>query len=118
MSTDAVKTGTAPREHDSSTLGLDASPVVAGGAAIALAKVLAGPLALPVFSLLLLGAGFAVAAALFAGGLAHRQASQDRVDHSRSMRIPRLRRRTLERRPRGFGPVRADASVRHASAAN
>ena len=38
------------------------------GAAIALAKVLAGPLALPVFSLLLLGAGFAVAAALFLAG--------------------------------------------------
>ena len=67
MSTDAVKTGTVAK-HDSSTLGWMLPLLVAGGAAFALAKVLAGPLALPVFSLLLLGAGFAVAAALFLAG--------------------------------------------------
>ena len=87
--------------------------LVAGGAAIALANVLAGRWRLPAFSLLLLGAVSPLRQRLFLAGSRIGRASQDRVDHCRSMRIPRLRRRTLERRPRGFGPVRADASVRH-----
>ena len=42
--------------------------LVAGGAVIAAAKLLAGPLALPLLSMLLIGAGFVVAAALLLFG--------------------------------------------------
>ena len=67
MSADAVKTGTVAK-HDSTTLGWMLPLLVAGGATITLAKLLAGPLALPLLSLLLLGAGFVVAAALLLAG--------------------------------------------------
>lgn len=67
MSAHAVKTGTVAK-HDSAAIGLMLPLFVAGGAAIALAKVLAGPLALPLLSLLLLGAGFVVATVLLVMG--------------------------------------------------
>ena len=67
MSAHAVKTATVAK-HDSTTPGLLLPLLVAGGATITLANLLAGPLALPLISLLLLGAGFLVAAALFVAG--------------------------------------------------
>lgn len=67
MSAHAVKTGTVAK-HDSTTIGWMLPLIIAGGATIALAKVLAGPLALPLLSLLLLGAGFVVAVALLVAG--------------------------------------------------
>lgn len=67
MSAHAAKTGTVEK-HDSATLGWLLPLLVAGGATITLANLLAGPLALPLLSLLLLGAGFLVAVALFLAG--------------------------------------------------
>jgi len=62
MSADAAK------KHDPAPLGWMLPLLVAGGAFIALAKLLAGPLALPVLSLLLVGTGFLVAAVLLLTG--------------------------------------------------
>lgn len=50
------------------TLGWMLPLVVAGGALIVAAKLLAGPLVLPLLSLLLLGAGFVVGMALLLAG--------------------------------------------------
>jgi hypothetical protein len=67
MSAHAVKTGTVAKQ-ESLAIGLLLPLLVAGGAAITLANLLAGPLALPLLSMLLLGAGFVVASALFLAG--------------------------------------------------
>lgn len=65
MSTDIVTTPTAQNNR---TQGWMLPLLIAGAAFIALAKLLAGPLALPLLSLLLLAGGFALAAALLVAG--------------------------------------------------
>ena len=65
MSTDIVTT---QRLQQSRTQGWMLPLLIAGGAFIALAKLLAGPLALPLLSLLLLAGGFVLAAALLVAG--------------------------------------------------
>lgn len=67
MSTDTANTATLSKNNPA-TLGWMLPLLVAGGAVIALAKLLAGPLALPLLSMLLLGAGFVLAAALMLAG--------------------------------------------------
>ena len=65
MSTDIVKSPTA---QNSRTQGWMVPLLIAGAAFIALAKLLAGPLVLPLFSLLVLTGGFILAAALLFTG--------------------------------------------------
>lgn len=67
MSADTVNTATLSKNNPA-TLGWMLPLLVAGGAIITLAKLLAGPLALPLLSMLLLGAGFVLAAALMLAG--------------------------------------------------
>ncbi|MBX9592202.1 MAG: hypothetical protein K2X43_23160 [Hyphomonadaceae bacterium] len=62
MSADTAK------KHDPTSLGWMLPLLVAGGAFIVLAKLLAGPLALPLISLLLVTSGFLVATALLLTG--------------------------------------------------
>jgi hypothetical protein len=65
MSTDIVTT---QPPQQSRMQGWMLSPLIAGGVFIALAKLLAGPLVLPLFSLLVLTGGFILAAALLFTG--------------------------------------------------
>jgi hypothetical protein len=65
MPADIAHTGRAAR-HDPASWVLPLA--VAGGVLIAAAKLLAGPLALPLLSVLLIGAGFAVAVILLLTG--------------------------------------------------
>lgn len=67
MPTDVANTRTPTRETPAA-LQTMVPLIIAGGAFIALAKLLAGPLALPLLSLLLLAAGFILAAVLFLSG--------------------------------------------------
>ena len=67
MPADAAHTATGTR-HDPATLGWMLPLIVAGGVLIAAAKLFAGPLTVPLLSMLLLGAGFSVAAALLVMG--------------------------------------------------
>ena len=67
MSAEAVKARSAAK-HDPATLEWMLPLLVAGGAFITLAKLLAGPLALPLLGFLLVGIGFLVATALFLSG--------------------------------------------------
>lgn len=67
MSTDTANCA-ALSKNNPATLGWVLPLLVAGGAVITLVNLLAGPLALPLLSLLLLGAGFGLAAALLLTG--------------------------------------------------
>lgn len=72
MSADAADTRTADTrtaaKNDPATLEWMLPLLVAAGAFITLAKLLAGPLALPLISLLTLGTGFGLATALLLAG--------------------------------------------------
>lgn len=67
MSVDAANTGAGAR-HNPSTLGWMLPLLVGVGALVALAKLLAGPLVLPLLSLALVGGGFVLAAVLLLTG--------------------------------------------------
>lgn len=67
MAADPVNTATLSKNNPA-TLEWMLPLLVAGGALVTLAKLLAGPLVLPLLSMLLLGAGFVLAAALMLAG--------------------------------------------------
>lgn len=66
MPADAAHSGDAERR--ATAVGWTLPLIVAGGVLIAAAKLAAGPLALPLFSMMLLGAGFTIAAVLYGTG--------------------------------------------------